>query len=92
MQATDALDWIDRKIAEITFHPHLFTRQIDRNFDIDFVEETVRTGEIAEEKCEEPNKLCFKKYHGKEKRTYFVIAVIHNDFIEVKTTWLKQGK
>ena len=80
-----------RKQAEITFDPHVFTRQTERNFDIDFVEETVRTGDTVTEKSEPPNKICFKKYHGKERRTYVVVAIIHQNFIEVKTTWLQKG-
>ncbi|HLC71159.1 MAG TPA: DUF4258 domain-containing protein [Candidatus Nanoarchaeia archaeon] len=81
----------DRKTGEITFDPHVFTRQIDRNFDIDFVEETVRTGDVVEEKSSPPEKVCFRKYHGKERRTYYVITLFHSDFIEVKTVWLEQG-
>ena len=81
-----------RKSAQITFDPHLFIRQAERNFDIDFVEETVRTGGIVEEKSEPPHKLCIKKYHGKERKTYTVVVSIHQDFIEVKTTWLKKGR
>ena len=80
------------KQAGITFDPHVFIRQTERNFDIDFVEETVRTGQIVQEKSVPPNKICLKKYHGKERRTYFVVALIHQDFIEVKTTWLKKGR
>jgi len=37
---------LDRKDAEITFDPHVFVRQTERNFDIDFAEETVRTGDV----------------------------------------------
>lgn len=81
-----------RKFAEITFDPHVFVRQTERNFDIDFVEETVRTGDIIAEKSELPNKVCFKKYHGKERRTYVVVTIIHQNFIEVKTTWLMKGR
>lgn len=82
----------DRTTAEVTFDPHVFTRQLERNFEIDFVEETVRTGTIVEEKSEPPNKICFSKYHGKEKQTYFVVVILHREFIEVKTAWLKTGK
>lgn len=92
MWITKLLDEIDRKKIEITFHPHLFTRQLERNFDLDFVEETVRNGEVVESRCEAPYKLCFKKYHGKERKSYLVVTIIHKDFIEVKTTWLIQGK
>lgn len=81
-----------RKNGEITFDPHVFIRQVDRNFDIDFVEETVRTGSICEEKTSLPNKICFQKYHGKERQTYVVIALIHKEFIEVKTVWLNKGR
>ena len=80
-----------RKRLEITFDPHVFTRQLERNFDLDFVEETVRTGKIEEEKSNPPKKFCFKKYHGKEKQTYYVITLLHHEFIEVKTVWLQPG-
>lgn len=82
----------DRKTAEITFNPHVFTRQLERNFDLDFVEEVVRTGDIVEEKSLPPEKLCLYRYHGKERKTYFVIALLHNEFIEVKTVWLTEGR
>lgn len=83
---------LDRKTAEITFDPHVFTRQLERNFDLDFVEETVRTGEIEEGKSNLPQKICFKRYHGKERQTYFVITLFHQEFIEVKTVWLTLGR
>ena len=83
---------LDLKTVEITFDPHIFTRQLERNFDLDFVEETVRTGEIEESKSELPQKVCFKKYHGKERQTYVVIALLHQEFIEVKTVWLTSGR
>jgi len=82
----------DRKTTEITFDPHVFTRQLERNFNLDFVEETVRTGKIIEEKSQPPHKYCFKKYHGKERVSYIVIAIIHQEFIEVKTVWLTHEK
>ena len=83
---------LDRKTAEITFDPHVFTRQLERHFDLDFVEETIRTGIIVEEKSNLPQKICFQKYHGKERQTYVVIALMHQDFIEVKTVWLTLGR
>ncbi len=82
----------DRKTAEITFDPHVFTRQLERNFDLDFVEETIKEGRIVEEKSQLPGKLCLCKYHGKERKTYYVIALLHNEFIEVKTVWLTEGR
>ncbi|MEK6961212.1 MAG: hypothetical protein AABX47_08645 [Nanoarchaeota archaeon] len=81
-----------RKSAEITFDPHVFIRQAERNFDIDFVEETVRTGSVLLEKSAPPGKICLTKYHGKERMTYVVIVVVHQTFIEVKTTWLQKGR
>lgn len=83
---------LERKTAEITFDPHVFTRQWERHFDLGFVEETVRTGIIVEEKSCLPQKICFQKYHGKERQTYVVIALMHQDFIEVKTVWLTLGR
>lgn len=78
---------IDRKEAEITFDPHLFDRKEYWNLDLDKIEEAVREGDIYEEKCEEPNKICFKRYFGKENITYIVIVRYHKEFIEVKTAW-----
>ncbi|MBI3050832.1 hypothetical protein HYY74_00055 [Candidatus Woesearchaeota archaeon] len=83
---------LDRKKADITFDPHLFDRQEYRNLDLDKIEETARSGKIFEEKCEEPNKLCFTRYFGKENVTYTIIARYHQNFIEVKTAWPKKGK
>lgn len=83
---------VDRKTAEITFDPHVFTRQLERNFDLDFVEETVRMGIIVDEKSAPPYKVCFQRYHGKERQTYYVIALIHQEFMEVKTVWLTLGR
>ena len=76
---------LDRRKAEITFDPHLFDRKEYWNLDLDKIEETIRTGEIFEEKCEQPNKLCFKRYFGKENKTYTVIVRYYKSFIEVKT-------
>ena len=83
---------LDRKKSEITFDPHVFDRKEYWNLEFDKIEETVRTGKIFESKCESPNKICFKRYYGKENVTYTVIARYHNDFIEVKTAWPKKGR
>jgi len=83
---------LDRRKAEITFDPHLFDRKEYWNLDLDKIEETVRTGEVFEEKCEQPNKLCFKRYFGKENTTYTVIARYYKNFIEVKTAWPAKGR
>lgn len=83
---------VDRKKAEITFSPHLFDRKEYWNLKLDKIEETVRTGKIVEEKCEAPNKLCFKRYFGKENITYTVIAKYYKNFIEVITAWPKKGR
>lgn len=83
---------LDRKTAEITFDPHVFIRQHQRNFDVDFAEETVRKGTLVQEKSAPPNKACFMLYHGKERVTYVVIAVFYADFIEVKMVWPLPGR
>ena len=83
---------LNRKESDITFNPHMFDRSEYWGIDLGKAEETVRTGKIFESKCEEPNKICFKKYFGKEKITYTVIARYHNNFIEVKTAWPKKGR
>jgi len=78
--------------VDVTFDPHLFERQEIRNLDLSKVEETVRTGKIVGCKCEEPNKICFERYYGKENETYVIIVRYHEDFIEVKTAWWKKGR
>ena len=83
---------LDRRKSEITFDPHVFDRKEYWNLDLDKIEETVRTGNVFEEKCEKPNKICFKRHFGKENTTYIVIARYHNNFIEVKTAWPKKGR
>ena len=83
---------LDRKKAEITFDPHVFDRKEYRNLDLGKIEETVRTGKIFDKKCEKPNKICFKRYFGKENINYTVIARYHQNFIEVKTAWPKKGR
>ena len=83
---------LNRRKAEITFDPHAFDRKEYWNLDLDKIEEAVRTGKLFEEKCEKPNKLCFKRYFGKENITYTVIVRYHNNFIEVKTAWPKKGR
>jgi len=83
---------LDRRKAYITFDPHLFDRKEYWNLDLGKIEETVRTGRIFESKCEEPNKICFKRHFGKENATYTIIARYHNNFIEVKTAWPKKGR
>ena len=92
MWIEDLIKRLNRKKAKITFDPHLFDRKEYWNLDLDKIEETVRTGKIFEKKCEKPNKICFKRYFGKENITYTVIVRYHNDFIEVKTVWPKKGR
>jgi hypothetical protein len=83
---------LDRRKAEITFDPHLFDRKDYWDLDLDRIEDTVRIGKIFEGKCEKPNKLCLKRYFGKENITYTVIARYHKNFIEVKTAWPRKGR
>ncbi len=92
MWKRELLEKLDKKHAEITFEPHLFDRKEYWNLDLDKVEETVRAGSLFEPKCEEPNKLCFQRYYGKENTTYIVIVRYHLNFIEVKTAWLRKGR
>ena len=92
MWEEELLNRLDRAKSEVTFDPHVFDRAVYWNLNLDNVEETVRTGTIFGEKCEEPNKLCFKRFFGKENMTYTVIVRYHQDFIEVKTVWSNKGK
>jgi hypothetical protein len=92
MWREDLLKKIDRKKAVVTFDPHLFDRAEERILWLERIEDAVRTGKVIDEKCEQPNKLCFCRYYGKENESYIVIARFHKDFIEVKTAWLRKGK
>ena len=64
------LEQVDRKTVPITFDPHVFDRTEYWALDLTKVEETIRTGNIDDEKCESPNKICFMRYFGKENLTY----------------------
>ena len=88
----ELLGKLDRRTTEVTFDPHVFDRVDYHDLDIDKVEETVRTGRIIAIKCEAPNKLCFERYFGKENITYTIIARFHEEFIEVKTAWPRNGR
>jgi hypothetical protein len=92
MWEPDVLERLDRRNAQITFDPHLFDRREYWNLDLEKIEETVRTGKLFEQKCEAPNKLCFRRYYGKENVTYTVIVRYHTHFIEVKTAWPTKGR
>ena len=70
----------------------MFDRAEYWNIDLNKVEEAVRTGNLVEDNCEEPNKLCFERYFGKENITYTVIVRYHKNFIEVKTAWPTIGR
>lgn len=84
--------YYNRRALPITFSPHAFDRKEYWALDIDKIEATVRSGELYYEKCEKLNKICFRKYFGKENRTYIVITGVHMEFIEVKTAWSKNGR
>ena len=92
MWIEDLIRRLNKKKTKITFNPHLFDRKEYWNLDLSKIEETVRTGIIFNNKCEKPNKICFKRYFGKENITYTVIARYHNNFIEVKTAWPRKGR
>lgn len=81
----------DINAKEVTFNPHIFKRK-HRNIDLDRIRETIASKSIFPKKCKPPYKLCFKRYFGKINRTYYVIARLHEDFVEVITTWHKKGK
>ena len=64
--------WIEEQLTKfkkrklpITFNPHLFIREAERNFEIDKVIETIKTGRVEVRKSVEPRKLCFTRYFGK---------------------------
>lgn len=76
---------------QITFNPHIFKRK-HRGLDLNKIEHAIRCGHLFKRKCKFPIKLCFKKYFGKQNKTYYVIAINHETFIEVITAWQKKGK
>ena len=92
MWIEELMSQLDRRKVEITFDPHLFDRADYWNLDLDKIEETVRTGTVFASKCTKPNKICFKRYFGKENLTYVIIVRYHKNFIEVKTAWPKKGR
>lgn len=81
----------DRKKVQISLSIHFVTRKLDRNLELDKVEETVRTGKIFKQKCRWPKKLCFARYYGKINRTYFVIVAFNKNKLEVVTAWENKG-
>ena len=57
MWKKELMKTLDRKNAEITFDPHLFDRKEYRNLDLGRIEETVRSGKVLDNKCEEQTKF-----------------------------------
>lgn len=92
MWINDLMNRANRRKAAITFDPHVFERKEYWNLDLVKIEQTAMLGKVFEDKCEQPNKLCFKMYFGKENITYTIIVRYHNNFIEVKTAWPKKGR
>ncbi|MBI2574730.1 hypothetical protein HYV82_02485 [Candidatus Woesearchaeota archaeon] len=83
---------INRAKIAISCDRHLFKNISNRNFELDKVLETVRTGRVDIEKCAYPNKLCLTRYYGKENKTYIVIVIVYEHHLEVRTVWLKDGR
>jgi hypothetical protein len=92
MWIAEVLKRYNRRAVIITFSPHLFDREAERHLDLDYVETVARTGKVVLEKSEAPRKICFEQYFGKEKRTYTVIVLLHEDFWEVRTCWTTRGR
>ena len=69
MWTAELIRRLDRKRAGITFDPHLFDRKEYWNLDLDKIEETIKSGRIVYAKCESPNKICFRRYFGKDNVT-----------------------
>ena len=83
---------VNRKTALIWFHPHIIDRSTYWQLEKEKIKQTVRDGKIVIDKCEEPNKICFAMYFGKENISYCVITRFHDEFIEVITAWPKIGR
>ena len=83
------LERLDRRKVQITFSPHLFGRREYWGLDLGKIEETVRFGKVAAEKCMS-GKLCFSHYFGKDNLTYTVL--IYKEFVEVRTAWPRKGR
>jgi len=92
MWTEELLNGLNRRKARVTFDPHALDRAEYWNLDLEKVDDTVRTGSVVRGKSEKPNKLCFKKYYGKENITYIVMVRYYIYLIEVKTVWPKQGR
>lgn len=92
MWTDEEVERFKRQKLPITFNPHLFVREAQRNFELNKVVETVKTGKVVANKCVEPRKICFSRYFGKENKTYTIIAIFHYNYVEVKTAWLKEGR
>lgn len=85
------LSIVDRKTAEIHFHPHAEANTKIRAIDVDKIVETVRSGKIIWHKCEYPDKIAFKRFFN-DGWTYTAITKIYPDSIQVKTIWKEKGK
>ncbi len=79
-----------RKRLEITLNEHL-TKRKHRGLKSGNILLTVKEGKIKVGKCRLPKKVCFVRFFGKENLTYYVIAIMQKDFIEVITAWTKKG-
>jgi hypothetical protein len=90
-------NWINllllrRKVISITYSAHAIERNEFWNLNLDKVEKTIRIGRIDYEKSKRPEKVCFKRYYGKENITYVVITRFYSEHIEVKTLWAIKGR
>jgi len=87
----EQLNRLDRKKARIIIHAHALEKAAHERFTIEQLRETVQTGRLVEKKCGYPNKLCFKRYFGKENRSCVVIMLFEKEHIEVVTIWQTDG-
>lgn len=85
------LNRIDMKKASITIARHAIRKAEYEDISYAQIQDAVRTGRIITYKCEWPNKLCFKKYFGKDNRSCIAIVLFKAWRIEVKTVWQTTG-
>jgi len=85
------LNRLDRKKARIYVHEHAIEKEAYENLTVSHILETVKTGKVAINKCEYPEKICFKRYFGKEKRSCVVITRFEKRHIKAITIWQTAG-
>ena len=79
----DILNQINRKKIPIRHSYHLIKDKISTIEELNYVEETVRSGIIDDKKStKEKERICLKSYYKEIKKTYYVIIEYNIDSIK----------